>query len=388
MGKSKKEIKYIGFYDLPGAKYKRVSTLAAINKMDYICDAINRAGFNVHLVSPSWYDDNACEAKYQRQTTIELSEQKQVTFCPSFGTKNRWFRNLKIIFTLIWLFFWLIMHVRRDEKILVYHVQWLSLPIRWAKSIKGFKLILEVEEIYGQVWKNKDLFQKWEKKLIEIADFYIAVSDVLAEILGVKVKAIIYGNYTVYETDPSTVKSDAVNVVYAGSIDHIRGGAYNAVKCVRFLPKNFRVHICGYGTTDAAFKLEQEILLINNDLSREACIFHGVIPDDKFSIFLHSCQIAINPQKEGENMTTLFPSKIIKYLAHNLRVVSTRIKSIDKSPFASFITFSETEAPESIALAIRKAHCSENFNSISLIKKLDAKVVEEMETLLKSQQIN
>ena len=49
-----KEIKYIGFYNPPYSKTKRAGALSAINKMDYIATAIHEAGFEVHLVSPSW----------------------------------------------------------------------------------------------------------------------------------------------------------------------------------------------------------------------------------------------------------------------------------------------------------------------------------------------
>jgi len=384
MDKSIKEVKYIGFYDLPESEYRRVSTLAATNKMDYICDAINRAGFNVHLVSPSWYDDDAYNAKFKTQTTLQLNEQKRVTFCPSYGTKKRWFRNLKIIFTLLWLFFWLIMHVRRNEKIIVYHVQWLYLPIRWAKILIGFKLILEVEEIYGKVWKNKEILQIWEQKLLKLADYYIAVSEVLAEILGDKVKVIIYGNYSIPNIQIHSNNNGKINVVYAGSIDHTKGGAYNAIKCVRFLPDNYMLHICGFGKKASVNELEQQISKINKELSRETCKYHGIIPDEQFSDFLQSCQIALNPQYDGENMTTLFPSKIIKYLSHNLRVVSTRIKSIHESPFASLIVFSETDTPESIALAIMNIHFDEDYNSISLIRSLDVKFVNEIKVTLES----
>ncbi len=139
-----------------------------------------------------------------------------------------------------------------------------------------------------------------------------------------------------------------MNVVYAGSIDNTKGGAFTAIECSRFLPQNFKIHICGFGNPVDVLKLEQEIRFVNKELSREACVFHGVLPDNEFSVFLHSCQIAINPQKDGENMTTIFPSKIIKYLSHNLRVVSTRIKSIDKSAIAPLITFSENELPNQL----------------------------------------
>jgi len=377
-----KEIKYIGFYDTPNSEYKRVCSVPAVNKMDYICDAINRAGYKVHIISPSWFTNVVNSLKYKGTTTVQLNENKKVTFAPSFGTSIKGLSYVKIMLSLSWLFFWLVFNVKRNEKILVYHAQWFSLPIRWAKQIKKFHLILEVEEIYGEVWQTKNTLKKWEQKLIKNADSFLAVSDVLAKILGDKVQIVIYGNYALPQYKENPVKYIGVNIVYAGSIDHTKGGAYNTVKCAGLLPENYTVHICGFGDANEVWKLKEMILQVNEKLSRKAVIFHGAIPDEFFSDFLHSCQIAINPQKDGENMTTLFPSKIIKYLSHNLRVVSTRIESIGKSSIAPLITFSENDSPESIVRAILQLDLNKDYNSRNFIKKLDKKFVDQIKELL------
>jgi len=379
-----KEIKYIGFYDLPIMKNKRTSTIAAINKMDYICTAINSAGFDVHVVSPSWFDDSTNNINYTSQKTIQLNNQKKITFCPSFNTRSKWKMNLKIVFTLIWLFFWLLLHTRKNEKILVYHVQWLSLPIRWAKKIMGFKLILEVEEIYGQVWNNKAILQKWEQKLIRDADYFIAVSDILAEILGSRVKAIIYGSYSIPILDAITCNINEINVVYAGSIESTRGGAINAVKCAEFLPKEYIIHILGSGNIEIVNILIEEINRINIKLERIACIFHGLKTGNEFDELMSNCTIGINPQFEGNYMNTAFPSKIIKYLSYNLRVISARIKSIEKSEIAPLIVFPENDMPESMAMAILKLDLNSKYDSKDILRQLDKKFVATIKTLLKN----
>jgi hypothetical protein len=70
-------------------------------------------------------------------------------------------------------------------------------------------------------------------------------------------------------------------------------------------------------------------------------------------------------------MDTLFLSKIIKYLSHNLRVVSTRIKSIDKSSVASLISFSIDETPKSFAKAILQIDLNSEFDSRKIIENID-----------------
>ena len=221
-----------------------------------------------------------------------------------------------------------------------------------------------------------------KQKLFEKADSFIAVSDVLAKILGDRVEIIIYGNYTLPIVHANSDKFNGVNIVYAGSIDHTKGGAFNAVKCASLLPNNYTVHICGFGSLDDVSLLKEIVSATNDKLSREAVIFHGSIPDKFFSKFLQSCHIAINPQKGGENMTTLFPSKIIKYLSHNLRVVSTRIESIDKSSIAPLVNFSKDDSPESIVNEIIQLNTKKEYNSKKEIFKLDKKFVKEIKYVL------
>lgn len=378
------EIKYIGFYDLPSSNGSRVSALSLVNKMDYIASAINQAGYDVHIVSPSWSSGNGEKVTAQKGGTIQLHPHKKVTFCPTFTTENKLTGYLKIIYSLIWLFFWLLKNAKRNEKILLYHVQWLSIPIRWAKKIKGFKLVLEVEEFYNKVWDNKDILKRWENKLIENADYYIAVSDVLADILGPKVKAVVYGNYLLPELSSSKPLFDnnKINVVYTGSIDDTKGGAYNAAKCADLLPENFIVHILGMGNKKDLDKLIEIINSVNKEKNRTACEYHGVLLGKDYSNFLFNCQIALNPQIEGEYMNTAFPSKVISYLSHYLRVVSTRINSIEKSQLSHLISFSKDDQPESIVNSILSLNLEAHFDSASEIQKLNDEFVIKLNRLL------
>ena len=373
----RKEIKYIGFYDFPDANESRVSTLAAINKMDYIAYAINQTGFDVHIVSPSWSSGNGVKSTAQKGGTIQCHSRKRVTFCPTFTTSKKITGYFKIVFTLIWLFFWLLKNVKKNEKIIVYHVQWLSLPIRLAKRLRGFHLILEVEELYCKIWKNKSILHKWEQKLIDSADSYITVSDVLADILGPKVKAIVYGNYLLptHIADKPYFENDKINVVYAGSIDETKGGAYKAVDCAAALPEKYLMHISGPGDEKSQKILMDKIEKLNKELGRIACIYHGVINDDVFTNFLHSCQIALNPQYSGEKFRYLFPSKIIKYMACNLRIVSTRIESIEKSVLSELITYSDDDQPVSIVKSILSVDLTRPYESASGIQKLNEEFV-------------
>lgn len=381
----RKSIKYVGFYDFPNSKSNRVCNLAATNKMDYIASAINRAGYDVEIVSPSWMGDKS-SVNFEKQNTVIANEGISVTFCPSWKTRNKLSRNIKIIVSLIWLFLYLLVKVKRSEKILAYHVQWISLPIRAAKFIKGFELILEVEEIYGEVWAESKKLHSLEKKLINCADSYIFVSDILKERINknkVKENTVLYGSYynlPINKKDRN--KSERIKLVYAGSIDSTKGGAFKAIEAMRFLPGNYELHILGHGAAKQIEKLQHLIGKVNDEKEQTTCIYAGTLHGVEYSNFLSQCDIALNPQNQGEYMATAFPSKVISYLSHNLHVVSTELKSIACSSIGEQVYFSMDDNPKSIAEAIMRVNINSDYDSITLIKKLDVQFVKDIKKLL------
>lgn len=376
----RKEIKYIGFYDVPNSNVKRVSNLAATNKMDYICDAIIEAGFDVRLVSPSWTAENG-KFKWINKETKVLKKHKKVTLCPNFVSCNKLTRNLKIIFSLTWLFFWLLKNTKKDEKILMYHVQWLSLPVRWAKKIRGFQLILEVEEIFSEVWEFKSILNKWEKEILEDANMYIAVSDLLADRLGPKVKAILYGSYNLPisgEEKPILKDYSKINLVYAGSVDSIKGGAFKSLECILLLSDVYQLHVLGHGNYKEIELLKEKIEEFNAQLKREAIIYHGVLRGVQFSQFLMKCDIALNPQNEGEYMNTAFPSKIINYLSHNLHVVSSPVESIKKSRINKCIYISSSDNTKDLVEAIMNVNLNNLINNSLIINDMHRQFIHQL----------
>ena len=64
-----KEIKYIALYDIQGRNL-RVSSPAAISKIDYIGDSIVKAGFKLHLISPSWLYDEVKNKFFLREVHL------------------------------------------------------------------------------------------------------------------------------------------------------------------------------------------------------------------------------------------------------------------------------------------------------------------------------
>lgn len=374
-----KIIRYVGFYDTPDSKSHRVHNLAATNKMDYIASAINRAGYDVEIISPSWMGDNS-NVRFERQKTITLDDGISATFCPSWKTGNKITRNIKIIFSLLWLFFYLIINVKRGEKILAYHVQWISIPIRAAKFIKRFELILEVEEIYTDVMVVNLIFPIWERKLISKADMYILSTELLLDKINInKPYTIIYGVYNVQGRITKPINYGKIHLIYAGIIDSHKRGALNALDACRYLSDKYHLHIIGFGDIEM---LEKLIFEHNKNYSSKVT-YDGLLSGNQYIEFLQSCHIGLSTQSmDGEYLESSFPSKILSYLSLGLRVVSCHIDCVYKSKIGNIITYYYEDNPKSIADAIMKIDIKDNYDSRKIIKRLDEEFIKNINMLL------
>jgi len=364
-----KKIKYIGFYDVPNQEYNRASALPATNKMDYICDALNRAGFAVHLVSPSWFDETAILAKFHKTETVVLHKNKKLTLVSSFGTTNKWTRNFKVIYSLLWLFFWILRNIRRNEKILVYHSPWLALPILLAKKIKGFHLVLEVEEIYSDVSSLHPFFDTLEKRIFENADSFLFSTEFLAtKLSNNKNYAILYGNYNVPEKLAFPPTDGKIHLLYAGIIDSHKAGAFNAIEAALFLNEYYVMHIIGFGETE---KLQIRINEINLT-SKCKVFFDGVKSGEEYIKFCQSCHIGLSTQKmDGSYLESSFPSKILSYLSMGLNVISCDIKCVTTSKISNLVNYYNGSGEE-IGLAIIKMDIKKPQHIKAEIEELDS----------------
>jgi hypothetical protein len=375
-------IKYVAFYDVPNGETKRICSLAARGKIDYICSAIARAGFGVNIISPSWIDRES-DTCFKGAEHLSITEQKKVTFFPSFQSKNRITGAIRIAASLLCVFLYLLFNTKRGEKILVYHALWLSFPIRLAKLFKSLRIILEVEEVYSDVWKNSTTraFRNAEHRLIESADYYILVSDLLKERLARPNAEVLYGSYAPIK-ERAVNRRKEVHLVYAGEIDSTKCGAINSVRMMRHLPSNYILHVIGTGKPAEIHFLQELINQENQHCNRPACAYDGVLHGDDYSAYLQNCDLAVNPQNTGAYMNTGFPSKILSYLTHDLRVVSSRLPCIERSPLAEYIHFARSESPEHIAEAVVSVDLSEPNHCLERIRDLDRRFVRKLKTML------
>ena len=377
----KNEIKYVGFYDvLREGKQYRVYSLAAAKKMDYICHELSTLGHKVRIVSPSYVTAKG-NKKIERESHL-ISDTCCLELPPSCEANNKISRVIRVFQSRVWLFTYLLKNIKRNEKVLVYHNYNLALPVILAQKIKGFDVVLEVEEIYSKVWKLSCV-QRWKEKiLLKYADENcLVVSEVLAEELKLKKPAVSYGSYMICDKPHRSVNDGTIKLILTGSVDKERGNGFLAVEAMKYLPSQYKLFISGSVVSKDREEFLELIKKTNADLGRDACVYLGLLDEEKYEQLLLSADIALNPQKEGEFGKYVFPSKILTYLGHGLPVVSTRGKSIEKSSLSDVIVFSDGYDGESIAKAVENVTIKKADYYYSPLENLQIEFANKLEDI-------
>lgn len=352
-------IKYIGYFDTPDSDIKRYYSPASIPKMKYIAKSLANCCGQCEIISLS----PVIESSFR----FYSSEQKQIysnvtlRLFHSFGGDYKVIRGLRYVWHLLCLFLYLLKNTKKDEKIVCYHSLAYYKVIIWAKKIKQFKLILELNEIYSDVINDFSSKRKLENSIIRNADAYIIPTILLNEKYNKDCKPYII-NHSTYEIVPqNTEKFDdgKIHVVYAGTFDPNKGGCLAAEAAV-YLPSNFHLHILGFGSkqeVENIMRLVKEV----QETSEAVVTYDGLLLGNEFVSFLQKCHIGLSTQDPNSTFNdTSFPSKLLTYLSNGLTVITIDIKAIKTSKISHCLNYYKKHDPETIANAIKKAQIMDN----------------------------
>jgi len=379
---SNRIVKYVGFYDVYKENYKRVSSLAAVNKMNYLISVFNKLGYKIEIISPSWIRDNTIKKeKIHRKYNIE---DNVIVFPPSFITKNKLTRGIKIIYSLCWLTFYLLFNTEKKQKIIVYHSPWLYLPLMILKFIKKPHVVLEVEEIYQDVSNIGRIQTKWETKLLNLGDSYIFSNDLMHKKIGKNKNSIVlYGVYEIFPVLTHKYHDGKIHLLYAGILDNIKNGAHNAIEAAKFLSDKYVLHIIGFGQNKASIISE---ILEHNKIYACKIRFDGAKTGDEFVEYCQRCDIGLSTQTtKGEYVNTSFPSKILTYLGLGLEVVSGNLECVTQSLIANHLVIYHNDDPNDIAKAIMNVPILERVSSNNILYKLEMKLVKDLEEIMEGE---
>jgi hypothetical protein len=370
-------VRYIAFYDI--SNENRECSLAAKNKVDYICSAITKHNYLVEIISPSWTNN----AKgYYKGYTKSLTQEKKLKIFSTFGSKSKIGNMFKYIYSLLQLFLYLLFEVKKDEPVIVYHSVMLFFPIRLAQIIKRFKVILEVEEVYQDIQNFNVFMMKIEYKAFNIAEKYLFSTELLNDKLNKSKKpfAIVYGTYQVEKIKNEKFNDGKVHVVYAGTFDPKKFGAATAVNLP--LSSNYHIHILGFGKEEEIIYIK-DLIKKTKENSEAAISYEGLLKGEDFINFLQKCHIGLSTQiPEGNYNESSFPSKILSYLSNGLNVVTVKLKVLEVSSIKDHLYISDNQTTEAIASSIMSVRIKDSNNSIEIVKKLDKEFTENIKQLL------
>lgn len=378
-----KKIKFIAFYSNKALENEnRQTALSASNKIDYICSVLVKQGYEVEIVSPSWTNNYK---GFYKSNYVNIANNINLKTFASFGANNKLKRILKYIFALIQLLHYLLMETNRNETIIVYHSIMLTIPIKIARFVKNLKVVLEVEEIYQDVQRITKFMKLSEWDAFKNADSYIFSTELLNNKININNKPFvtINGTYKVEEDRKLRFNDDKIHIVYAGTFDPRKGGALAAAAAAEFLPENYHLHIIGFGSPEQIKNIQRIVININKKL-KATIGYDGLLKGEEYISFLQKCHIGLSTQvPEAKYNESSFPSKILSYMANGLRVVSVRIKAIEKSAIGNYVFYYDGQKPEAIAEAIIKIDFTKFYDSRKKIIELDKEFSVRIIELLK-----
>ena len=381
-------MKYIGYYDVDSnGREKRSLSLAARNKMTYIANAISKFE-PVEIISPSVVTGRVSDCG----RVEEISDRVSLRLFPSLGRKNRMIGKIGTQLTKFSFLLYLATHIQKGETVIAYHSLAYCKALYYLKKVKSFRLILEVEELYGDVTGN-ERDKNRELRLAKQADGYIFPTHLLSQLIntGKKPEVIIHGTYqeesdrkcNVFRDNLQTEKNDIIHIVYAGTLDPRKGGAVAAAAAAEFLPDNYFIHILGFGSDREIQNMKDQIADIASR-SKAKVSYDGLLSGEDYIRFIQSCDIGLSTQNpDAAFNATSFPSKILSYMANGLRVVSIRIPAIEQSDVSDLLFYYDRQTPKEIAKAIRSVSMESEYDSRTHIQELDKKFRVEMGGLLR-----
>ncbi|MBR6737917.1 MAG: hypothetical protein IKL82_06150 [Clostridia bacterium] len=371
-------MKYLCYYD-KNQNEGRNYVLAATNKIDYIAEVLAKNIEPVEIVSFSCSSNKGnFNERYETLKdgiTLRLFKAKK--------RKNVFQKIIATVYSFFAPLFYLLKNVKKGEKIIVYHSLSNMKVIRIAKAIKKFKLILEVEEIYGDVTNNQKTVKN-EFDYFSISDGYIFPTILLNEKINHQNKpyAIVHGTYNVQPELSKKFADGKIHCVYAGTFDMRKGGAILAVKSCEYLSSNYHVHIIGFGSENDKNLLLMEIERINA-LGKCIVTYDGLYDGEDYIKFIQSCHIGLSTQNSNAKFNdSSFPSKVLSYLANGLRVVTAKIKVLETSEINNLLYYYNDSVPKNIANAIATVDLKSEYDSRKELKCLNNEFIASLSEVL------
>lgn len=373
-------IYYLAFYDTVENKAEnRKTVLSATNKLQYIFECMQKLGMQFEVLSASGTNGK----KPIRGKKVTLFDGVTLHLPMSLGNSCMPIRVLGNWLIKIWLFLKLL-RMKKTDTLMVYHSLYYMKTVSLAKKLRKFRLVLEAEEVYGDVAGSTAMSAK-EIAFFQTADAYIFPTQLLNEKVNHENKpyVLIHGTYKAEKDRNCKFNDGKIHAVYAGTFDPRKGGGV-AAEAAAELDSRYHIHIIGFGTKEDTKNLQEKIAEIAKT-SVCAISFDGLKSGDEYIRYIQSCDIGFSTQSADADFNeTSFPSKVLSYLANGLRVVSVRIPVLEKSAVSDLLYYYDVQTPENIANAVKAVDMHDGYDSRKVIEKLDRQFQADLKGLLGS----
>lgn len=348
----KKKLIFIGYYDTPGSRHTHFAPPSGSSKMQYVARTMASCGYPVRICSLA--RPLSAKPTFFKAEDVHDSDGVSVHFFHYWGVNHLLLRKLSTIWQMACLFFYLLFQVRKRDTIVVYHALSYASLIYALKRIVGFRLILEVEEIYQDVKQVYGFNSSIENKLLAVADAYIFPTEMLDKKVNRQGKpsVIVYGNYLVSPVLSDHLNDGKTHVVYSGTFDERKGGAFSSIRAAEFLDDTYHIHITGKGSASDIEKIRLEIAHVSQ-LSSCLVTYDGFIADQDFLPYIQQFNIGLCTQDPDDSLSSsCFPSKILMYMSNGLTVLSSKAPAVVNSQIAPELFFYDSQSPASIAASL------------------------------------
>ena len=352
MGSNKGKVYYVCFYAEKNNADKIVSYPSVWSKIDYVASIIKECGYDVELVSEA-----ASVKGLFRGYKKQIDEHECIKYFTSRHYNNKLLNKFTTFSQWCKILIYLLFHVKREDKLLVYHsiynLKWLSV----YHDLFGKKFSIEIEDVFSALNEKVKHFEKQEWNLFSKASTCICVNDLISQKLDPKQPKIIsYGSYSLPEYI-KTPRGKTIRLVYAGVIEQERNAAFLAVQAMQYLPQNYELNILGFGNEQDITALQRTIKEVNRNIK-----FLGRMEGQTYYSFLQECDIGLSTHMYDEsNMSSAdntFPSKVLVYLSNGLRVVAQRLACLEQSYVSEAICYYSEPNPQKVAEAITNVDLS------------------------------
>lgn len=375
-----KKIKYICDFYIPVPNNEgRYFALSACDKASYVHSVLNRLGYDIEIISPSY------AKKCSRERTDRLNEHVIVISGFSLGYSNGITKALSRLSAMLWLLYFLLFRCKKGETIISYHGVQKTPFFLFAKYIKRFHYILEVEEIYsaldlktGAGWRYK-----LEKAIIDKADSYVFASSQLEEKCNAdhKPSVVCNGSYITPDLISEKQPDGKKHLVYAGLIEKDKV-AFKSLNIARYLNEDYVIHIIGYGKEEDILLLK-ELISETNKQTQCKVFYDGLKRGDEYIAFLQSCHIGLCPLSNNKGFQmACFPSKITSYLSNGLLVVTTDNEVLKTSSYNDYLYYVKDDSPKEFAETIKTIRIDANNNPRKCIMAEDERMLVELKQLI------